>query len=141
MADAYHWEEQFRRQLQKWLYVRKNEQKIKFGNPGDGPWQDIEADEVDLRKEEVVGDGNVKKAQWNQWAGIVQRGKPSSRLLFKTTAKQTKFRAPGPGPISKRDWTPMAEKWLKGRWVFVHMEVSIFIIYVDDLLLVGGKKD
>ena len=104
------------------MYVRKTEKTIKFGNPGAGPWQDVEADEVDLRKEEVAGDGNIKKAQWNQWGGIVQRGKPSSLVLFKTTAKQTKFRAPGPGPISKRDWTPMANKWLKGRWVFIHTD-------------------
>lgn len=103
-------------------YVKQQEKKIKFGNAGDGPWQDVEADEVDLRKEEVTSEDGTTKAQWHQWAGIVQRGNPASLVLFKTSTKKTKIRSPGPGPITKRDWTPMAEKWLKGRCVFLHTD-------------------
>jgi len=86
-----------------------------------GPWQDVEADEVDLGKE-VVADEDGTHARWEQWAGVVQRGNSSSLVLFKTSHKQTKVRSPGPGPITKRDWMPVAKRWLKGRCVFLHTD-------------------
>ena len=43
-------------------------------------------------------------------------------VMFKTHSKATKGRSPGPGPIKKRDWLPMARKWLKGRCVFIHTD-------------------
>jgi hypothetical protein len=103
-------------------YVRKFEKKIKFGTPTENVWQDVEADEVDLFKEEISTGPRSSRARWHQWAGIVQRGCPSSLVLFQTTPKLTKFNSPGPGPISKKDWTPIAEKWLKNRCVFLHTD-------------------
>ena len=105
-------------------YVMKEEKRIVFGKGGDGPWCDVEADEVDLGKEEV-GDGDdsqTKKLRWEQWGGIVQRGEPSSLVLFKTNPELTKLRSPGPGPIRKQDWLPKAKRWLKGRCVFLHTD-------------------
>ena len=81
-------------------YVQKVEKAIKFGNPHGGIWHDIEADEVDLFKEEVGSAVQTKRARWHQWAGIVQRGVPSSLVLFPTTPKRTIFKSPGPGPIT-----------------------------------------
>ena len=102
-------------------YVIKLERQIKFGDPQGKECMDIEASEVDLGKE-LVQDGEQAKARWDQWAGIVERGRPGSLVLFKTKPKLTKTRATGPGPIKKRDWKPMASKWLKGRRVFLHTD-------------------
>ena len=100
-------------------HVLKHEKFIKFGNGEEGPRADVEADEVDLGKE-FLPDQN--KARWEQWAGVVQRAKPSSLVLFKTKPRLTKPNAPGPGPIKKVDWTPFAKQWLKGRCVFIHTD-------------------
>ena len=98
------------------------EKKIKFGKPLN--WADVEADEVDLAKTEVpnAGPHTMKPIQWDQWGGIVQRGDPKSLVLFKLRPERTKRRAPGPGPIRKRDWAPLAEKWLKNRAVILHTD-------------------
>jgi len=65
-------------------YVPEHESNIQ-------EWRDVEADEVDLAKE-IYED--AEKLTWHQWAGIVETGRPSSLVLFRTNGKQT-------GPISK----------------------------------------
>ena len=63
-------------------YVERHERKICFGaQDGGRTWVDVEADEVDLGKDVSPDDEN--KAVWEQWAGIVQRGRPESLVLFK----------------------------------------------------------
>ncbi|CAK0877545.1 unnamed protein product [Prorocentrum cordatum] len=91
-------------------FVLREETKITFGGPSQQHWWDAEADEVDFGKEQV-GD----EMRWDQWAGIVERGRPQSLILFKTPPKLTKPRAAGPGPITGKDWAPMAKKHLQGR--------------------------
>ena len=83
-------------------YVQLMEKKIVFG--ADKKWSDVEADEVDLGKEEMIkaGNGN-RKVQWEQWGGLVERGRPHSLVLYRLTPKLTAKRAPGPGPITRRD--------------------------------------
>ena len=102
-------------------FVERRERKIKFGASDKGKtWTDVEADEVDLGKQPDPKDDTT--ALWEQWAGIVERGRPDSLVLFKTHPKKTKFRSPGPGPITKADWTPVATKWLKDKHVFLHTD-------------------
>ena len=43
-------------------------------------------------------------------------------LLFKTRPKTTSKRSPGPGPIRKKDWLPVAKKHLKSRCVILHTD-------------------
>ena len=57
--------------------VMQREPTIRFGT--EEGWPDIEADEVDLAKN-VLPDG--QGAIWEQWCGVVQRGDPSSLVLF-----------------------------------------------------------
>ncbi|CAK0828792.1 unnamed protein product [Prorocentrum cordatum] len=92
--------------------VVQHEKNIKFG--ADLPWEDVEADEVDIAKGE---DPNTDAATdkpviWEQWGGMVQRGDQKPLVLFKLDPAKTKMRAPGPGPIRKRDWKPLAYKWI-----------------------------
>ena len=98
-------------------HVSQKQKHIKYG--GDDAWCDVEADEVDLAKN-IVETSNI--AAWEQWGGLVQRGRPDSLSLFRLKPKNTKKRAPGPGPISRRDWKPIADKVLKNRQVILHTD-------------------
>ena len=122
------------------LYVEDKEKEIEFGNGKN--WQDVEADDaVFLKKFEVVKDVTKKKkatqgkkwkgkgkrkwkrqATWEQWAGIIQRGKPSSLVLKRTKTSATKASAPGPGAIKKFDWKPLGTKHLLDRKVILHTD-------------------
>ena len=100
-------------------YVEAKQKSIQYGFANPKDYVDVEADEVDLGKATLDGSDRVT---WSQWAGVVQRGHPKSLYLFKTTPKTTKPRAPGPGPINKRDWLPIARKLLRSRCVFLHTD-------------------
>lgn len=82
-------------------YVKSEESLISYG----GGWKDLEA--------------NV---QWEQWAGILERGHPESLRLFRLNPATTKKRAPGPGPIRKRDWKPIATKLLSNKEMVLHTD-------------------
>ena len=103
-------------------FVRYEEKKIKFGF-GQG-WEDVEADEVDLGKGEDpdAKPNSPTPIAWEQWGGIVQRGAPETLVLFRLDPAKAKRRAPGPGPIRKRDWLPKARKWLADRRVILHTD-------------------
>ena len=96
-------------------HVESNEGKISCGQ---GPhWQDIEADEATFDK--TVEDSI---AHWEQWAGLVARGRPETLVLTRLTPPPTTARAPGPGAIRKVDWKPLANKWLVGKKVILHTD-------------------
>ena len=95
-------------------YVTQKEKDIVFG----GKWEDVEVDEVDIG-DTVAGNLNTK---WEQWGGLVERGRPSSLVLFRLNPILTKKRSPGPGPIRKRDWQPIAKKHIAGRKVILHSD-------------------
>ena len=94
-------------------YVEKKQPFIKFGNCKD--YHDVEADEVDLAKCEPEDSSRSKPVEWEQWGGIIERGAPYTLVLERLNPARTKRRAPGPGPIRKRDWEPLANKYLAGR--------------------------
>ena len=103
-------------------YVLHHEKQIKFG---DGiPWADVEADEVDLRKTVLEPDAPQSRTStaWEQWGGIVQRGAPEKLVLVRLQPNRTKVRAPGPGAMRKRDWKPIANRFLKNRQVILHTD-------------------
>ena len=102
-------------------YVEKEEKSIKFGSGEQ--WEDLDADEVDLRKKtEPLASPSVKSTSWEQWGGIVERGAPETLVLTRLKPCRTKARAPGPGPMRKRDWAPTASKYLKGCNVVLHTD-------------------
>ena len=70
-------------------HVKMKEPKIAFG--GVNAWANVEADEVDLGKEEVEKPVDPQKAiQWEQWGGIVERGRPSTMILNRLKPALTK---------------------------------------------------
>ena len=73
--------------------------------------------------ERVLRSGNTKKPiEWEQWCGIVQRGKPESLVLHRLKPVRTDARAPGPGAVRKVEWRPLADHWLKNRKVVLHTD-------------------
>ena len=78
---------------------------------GEKQWRDVEGDESVFRKQTDEDEKDEsKQTSWEQWAGLIQRGKPGSLILVRTNAAKTQRRAPGPGAITKTDWRAMAEK-------------------------------
>ncbi|CAE7762192.1 unnamed protein product [Symbiodinium sp. CCMP2592] len=88
-------------------------------------WQDVEVDETSFDKKLVPMDeieGPERNMKWEQWVGMVQRGKPTSLVLLRLSSKLTKKRSPGPGPIRKDEWRTIADKWLKDKQIILHTD-------------------
>ena len=52
----------------------------------------------------------------------MRRGAPETLVLVKLPDRQTTSRAPGPGPLLRRDWLPIANYFLKGKQVILHTD-------------------
>ena len=106
-------------------YVEQEEKNIMFGEAG--PWTDVEADETVFRKAAVPGDDDtvsVKDMSWDQWCGIVERGRPETLVMQRLPTPLTTRRAPGPGAIKKKDWRPLANRFLKKRNIILHTDAA-----------------
>eukprot|EP00438_Fugacium_kawagutii_P027549 Skav207068 [mRNA] locus=scaffold1909:117809:118993:- [translate_table: standard] len=105
-------------------YVEAKEKEIVFGNGV--AWQDVEADETTFDKRSLTDvselDDPKKTVEWEQWCGIVQRGKPETLVLERLKPVRTDARAPGPGAVRKVEWRPLADRWLKNRQVVLHTD-------------------
>ena len=65
---------------------------------------------------------NCAACQWEQWGGIVERGRPESLRLFRLKPKNTHARAPGPGPIKKIEWLHHGKPLLDNKKVILHTD-------------------
>lgn len=108
-----------RLQSMRRVYVEKCEKDIVFG--GSQKWQDVEADEATFTRAVKPNQGK-KCVVWEQWSGMVQRGKPKTLLLTRLNPAMTVKRAPGPGAIRKVDWRPLGVKHLQDRKVVLHSD-------------------
>ena len=54
-----------------------------------------------------------EEVEWEQWQGLVERGDQKTLVLTRTNPKRTGQRAPGPGPIKKADWLPIAKRYIQ----------------------------
>ena len=103
-------------------YVEHKEKSITYGSASGDLWRDVEADEVDVGKALEEDSDQKPKLRWEQWCGIVERGRPSSLRLFRLEPPLTAPRAPGPGPIRKHDWSDIGKKLLRDRHVVLHTD-------------------
>ena len=108
-------------------YVVEKQKSIVFGH--EKSWVDVEADEATFQRTNVSKDVEYKDSAqtgkpilWEQWSGIMVRGKPSTLLLSRLAPPLTKSRAPGPGAIRKVDWQPLATKHLLNSHVVLHTD-------------------
>ena len=97
-------------------HVMKTQDNIKLGD--DVPWADVECDEVTLARKQLGSD----RVTWSQYLGIVQRGRPESLILMRLPDRETGCRAPGPGPLRKRDWLPIFDRYVKDRRIILHTD-------------------
>ena len=81
-------------------------------------WADVECDEVTLSRRHVDADHVV----WAQYLGLVQRSRPESLILVRLPDRTTGIRAPGPGPLRKRDWEPIFNRYIRGRNIILHTD-------------------
>ena len=83
-------------QLRK-AWVEEKEKLILFGNGK--TWTDIEADEATFNSTDLkdLAEDSNKPVIWEQWSGIVQRGRPDTLLLHRL---QPKMSAKSPWPRS-----------------------------------------
>ncbi|CAK0846225.1 unnamed protein product [Prorocentrum cordatum] len=101
------------------IYVEKNEPNIVFGDEVQRRWFDVEEDESVFRAQ-LSDDGRSKT--WEQWAGVVERGRPDSLVLWKTQSDGTEANAPGPGAIKKTGWAPFQKSRLEKSEVILHSD-------------------
>ena len=108
-------------------YVVAREEHIVFGSGSS--WEDVEGDEATFDKRDVSGGDDQEEdiknehcMQWEQWSGLVQRGRPETLVLSRLSPKLSVKHAPGPGAITKCDWKPLAAKHLQGRKVIFHTD-------------------
>ena len=101
-------------------FVEKKQAKIKFG--ATDPWPDVEADEVDLRRHWDADAAPDVAVEWEQWGGVVERGRPETLVLTRLNPKKTSKIAPGPGPMRRTDWEPFACRRLQNKNVILHTD-------------------
>ena len=51
--------------------------------------------------------------------GIMERGDPKTLVIIYLPKRRTKKKSTGPGPLLKKVWKPIADKWLKNRRVIL----------------------
>ena len=93
----------------------------------------MEADDATFQKKAVGGkadgadlvggvEGDSGKTSRGQWCGLVDRGSPGSLALGRPPVPNAELRAPGPGPIRKVGWQPLATARLAGQLVALHTD-------------------
>ena len=100
-------------------WVVTTEKKIQLGT-GE-KWADAEADEVEADEATFDKTSVNGKLHWEQWCGILQRGRPHTLVLHRLKPLASKLRAPGPA-VRKVEWKPLAAKWLQDRQVILHTD-------------------
>ena len=107
--------------------MEKREKSIVFGK--NSMWADVEGDEATFDKRDLTNDAELSHQikgdhclLWEQWCGLVQRGRPETLVLARLQPPLTIPRAPGPGPITKKDWKPLAQKHLANRKIIFHTD-------------------
>lgn len=105
-------------------YVESHQKAMSFGF-AKGKWMEVEADEAVFDKFLLPSEDSPVQSRvmkWEQWLGMVARGKPASLVLIRLPCVTTRKRAPGPGAIKKVHWTKIAKTWLKGRNIILHTD-------------------
>ena len=85
-------------------YVEQKQQTMSVDGKAK-TWTQVEADEAVFDKYLVPAEEAPTPTQamkWEQWLGLVARGRPSSLVLLRFSPVMTKKRAPGPGAPHRR---------------------------------------
>ena len=102
-------------------HVERKQTDISFGSGDQDQWREVEADEVTVGKR-ADAEAPETRVTWDNFLGLVERGRPDSLVLVELPARSTSKRSPGPGPITKQVWKPLAERWVQGRNIILHTD-------------------
>ena len=107
-------------------------------------WMDVEGDEATFTKTNEADGDQSKPIRWEQWLGLVERGRPNSLILERLNPPRTYKRAPGPGAVRRVEWKHLAMKHLRNRRVVFHTDsAKSYKLRVDGVLhdrVVHAKK-
>lgn len=104
-------------------FVEKKQLTIQLG---DGKkWSQCEVDEVTCR-----GKRRGQRVTWYQYCGLLKRGDRRTLILAKMKVKATFVKRKGkgagstvsPGPITKKEWAQIANKFVKLRKILLHSD-------------------
>ena len=95
----------------------QQQENIELGNGI--TWTQVEADEVTLAKRLAGNPDEFKPLEWDSYLGLMVRGRPETLVLIYLGARRTRIRSPGPGPLTRELWIPIAAKWLQGKKVIL----------------------
>ena len=114
----------------RWLravrrHVLRQQSKMVFGDQQ--KWTEVEVDETSVRGAKSK-DG--QRITWVQYCGLIARGDRRSLTLVKMKSKTTRAKTHGKGkgsfassgPISKAEWKPICDKFLKRRKIILHSD-------------------
>ena len=73
-----------------------------------------------------------KPVEWRQYIGLLRRGFPETLILEELPSRCTSARAPGPGPLLRKVWKPLAERYVKGRKIVLQTDsAKAYTLQVD----------
>ncbi|CAK0822362.1 unnamed protein product [Prorocentrum cordatum] len=106
-------------------HVLKRQRSMKFGNLTN--WTEVEVDETVIRGKK---DKKKQRVIWFSYCGLVTRGDRRPLVLLRLPTKTTRAKRHGkgkgsfasPGPITKKDWLPICEKYVTKRKIILHSD-------------------
>ena len=81
----------------------------------------VEVDEVTLGKRAAAADSG-DRVVWDNFLGMMERGNSKSLVVIRLPTRSTTKRSPGPGPITRKMWKPIAQRWVKDRRILLHSD-------------------
>eukprot|EP00971_Amphidinium_carterae_P287961 5716322-Amphidinium_carterae.1 len=100
-----------------WQHVMTVQESMTLG--GRRVWTEVEVDECAFAKHRASKGDAV---EWLQYIGLMERGRSETLLLIQFPVRKTRPRSPGPGPLRKTDWKPIAQRYLEGRHIILHSD-------------------
>ena len=99
-------------------WVREQQASISFAD--DTSLVEVEVDECTLAR---FPSGNKDyPVSWIGYVGMVRRGHAHTLVLEPLPVRNTRQRAPGPGPISSEEWAPLKEHYLENNNLVLHTD-------------------
>ena len=84
-------------------------------------WLDVEGDEATFCKSIETGGDTSKPVRWEQWLGLVERGRPEFHSRTLNPAENSEASS-GSGAVHKVESQPLGRRHLQGRCVVFHAD-------------------
>ena len=99
-------------------WVRQHQKTISFEDHTN--LVEVEADECTVAR--FPSGKKEHPVSWIGYVGMVRRGHAATLVLEPLPIRNTRQRAPGPGPISSEEWAPIKEHYLANKNLVLHTD-------------------